>query len=144
MHVAGMLARRLEAPAVVEPPKRPVHVLHIDDKLRLVEHHLRGETLADRLVADTHLGHEDFAPLALTPRAHVEALAQRQELRIFLHIRHQVEHLHGAETYRMDFGKLRHSSAVHAGRRASRASRSRAKSSPAWCDERVSGLDDTS
>src|SRR5262249_6772059 len=66
---------------------------------------------------------------------------ERHELRILLDIRDKVEHIGGAVTDPAFRGKLGHQRLEELASR--RAARRRAKSSPAWCDERVRGLAET-
>ena len=91
-----------ELPAVLQPaerPHRPRHARRRHLQPRRIELHAAGEGLADGLVAHRHVGDENVhVPLALAA-AHGEPLAQRQELGVALHVRHQVEHLAGRERH---------------------------------------------
>src|SRR5690606_38120084 len=49
---------RFEAPSVNKIRERPVDVFDVDAVVRRLKHHLAGERLADRLVADGHVSHE--------------------------------------------------------------------------------------
>ncbi|MCY1243894.1 hypothetical protein D9M72_569340 [compost metagenome] len=93
MHDRLPLARGFEAPAVVEIFERPVDVFDFDRALGLVQQHLRRESLADRLVADGHVGQQQHLAVALLARAHRQCLAERQECGIVLDIGNQIEHL---------------------------------------------------
>ncbi len=69
------------------------NTLDVHGKLRRVQRHAAAEGFVNSLVAGRHVGHEDV--LAVLPLAcvHDQSLAQRQELRIALHVGHQIEHL---------------------------------------------------
>jgi hypothetical protein len=86
-----------EGPAVLEVAERAVDVLDEDAQARAVEGDAGREDLVDAAVADPHLGDEGLDPLpARRPAAHGKPFAQRQELGILLHVRHEVEHFLGA------------------------------------------------
>ena len=86
---------------------------------------------------------DEMGPMTVEPGKakgapdHPHRPAQRHEFGIALDVGHEVEHVGGGMLDAALGGELRHQ------RRASRAARRRRKSSPAWCDERVSGLAET-
>src|SRR4051812_25435553 len=87
---------RFESPPVLQKFERAIHVFDDDSHARVVERHAAGEALADGLVTDAHGGDEGLDPLpALAFADDAQALAERQEFGIALHIRHQIEHLDG-------------------------------------------------
>ena len=109
--------------------------------------HLRGEGLADRLVADAHVGDEQRcgrrAPCANEPSGPSQS---GRNCGYFSMSATSANILSGVWLTRRVVSNcgmraVRYSRFFSC---ASRAARSLAKSSPAWCDERVSGLDATS
>jgi 2-C-methyl-D-erythritol 2,4-cyclodiphosphate synthase len=87
---------RLEGPAVLQIAERPIDIFDQDLEIGRVERDAAGEGFADRLVADAHIGEQNLAAaLAWRPLAHRQPLAKRQELRIFLDIGDEREHLLG-------------------------------------------------
>lgn len=125
-------------------PERAVDIAHDDARRRSLagrfQHHARGENLADHLVADGHIGGErGIARVIFRAAADDEAFAHRHEFGVTLDIRDEIEHRLRRMPNRARGFETGHQAPVF----AARAAFSFAKSSPAWCDERVSGLEDT-
>src|ERR1043165_4487359 len=139
LYLAGPLPERVKVPAVLHAAERAAQVFDQDLPVRLVERHTRREGLVDDLVGHRHLGDRGFDPLrAGRPPTHPHRLAERHELRIALHVGDQIEHVARRMADAPPGAELRHQRESEA-----RAAFRRAKSSPAWCEERVSGEADT-
>src|SRR5262249_29746473 len=135
---AGAVANGLEAPTVLQPAERTAEIVDDDLQFVAIERDQRGERLVDQLVGNSHLAH-DRRPAARVLAALLDPhrAAERHELRILVHVGDEIEHVGGGVPHAALGGELRHASG-HDHARA-RAALSRAKSAPAWWEERVSG-----
>src|SRR5262249_2012250 len=101
------------------------------------------ERLVDQLVGNSHLAH-DRRPAArvLAALLHPHRAAARHEPRLLVPVGAESEHVGGGVPHAALGGDVPPASAhARLPRRTAwaRAALSRAKSSPAWCEERVSG-----
>ena len=85
----------LKAQSFSQRPEGAVEIVGADVERGPVERHLARESLAHELVADRHVGDEHLSLALLAPAAHLQHLAERQEFRVALHVRDEVEHLLG-------------------------------------------------
>src|SRR5580704_4345199 len=70
LDVAGTLAGRLEAPAIVQAAERSFQILDQDLQVGPVERDAAGEGLAHQLIGDRHFGHNDVLTVFLQAFAH--------------------------------------------------------------------------
>ena len=110
-----------EAPSVLHVAERPARILGHAARVHLqrggVQHHAAREALAHGLVAHRHLADQDRL-VALAPALpDGQGLAQRQELGVALHVRHQIEHLARGEGHAAGGAEARHDGACNTSRR---------------------------
>src|SRR5215467_8469770 len=87
LDVAGLLAGRMEVPAVLELAERALEILDMDLQIGPVEGDAAREDLVHELVAHRHVGDDDFDAFRLGgSAAHPEPTAQRHEFRIMLDV----------------------------------------------------------
>src|SRR5438876_9186347 len=92
--VAGVVAFRLEGPAILQTAERPLQIFDQDFQVGLVQRYLTGEGLPHQLERHGHVGHHDLSAIRLRDAlADLQRLAQRHEFGIALDIGDEVEHL---------------------------------------------------
>src|SRR5690606_35594217 len=116
MDVGLALAHCLEPPAVLQETKRSINIAHINDALFRLQDHLTCKRFAKRLVADSHVGHEDGYAITLLAGANGERFAPGQKFRIGFHCRDKVEHLCGRVIDPADRLVFRHRTSRHRAR----------------------------
>ena len=127
--------------------ERPVDIFDEDLQSWPVERDAAGEGFVDRLVADAHIGDQRLDALR-------RSCVRRRTFNASQSGRNSGYFSTSATRSNMSTGRMPHLSgtsgmsawtdAPQRPSRDSRAALSLAKSSPAWCEERVSGDDDTS
>ena len=145
---AGVL---LVCPACGQPAHQQVdakqqeHRRGVDDAdlVALLGREPFGDRGRDQVQLRGDAGDQHLAFALAAARPHLQPLAEGDELGVFLHVGDEVEHL--VRRMRHDVARLemRHRLGRRQAACAARAARKRAKSSPAWWEERVSGLAET-
>src|SRR6185312_1105860 len=129
------------APAVLQPAERPGQQVDVDLPLRHIARHPRREPLLQEREAHPRLGVERIhAGRQLTRVPGPDGGDPGHELRIGLDAADQGEQLVGRIGQPLGDVVLQAAASPRLASWALRAACRRAKSSPAWCEERVSGL----
>jgi hypothetical protein len=103
-------------PAVLEGAKRSVQIVGADFQRLAVKRDLAGKCLAEKLVADAHVGNQHLPLAFLAAAADLQHLAERDEFRIALDVGHEVEHRFGGVRHAPRRPELRHQSRWSAAR----------------------------